>query len=269
MTGKNWFHAAGILWPQLVEAASKRMTRTYGELAPSVQTNPLSMRRALDPIQTYCIEANLPPLTSIVIGAKTGIPGNGFIGCQLDDLDTAHQLVFNYDWSQAPNPYGAFGPTDTPESLAQALIDQPEHGDEIYAKVKVRGVAQTVFKKALMRAYGQQCAMCGLSIYQALDAAHIIPWNLATRSQRLDPRNGLLLCTLHHRLFDCGFITVTLDGRTRYCDPEMEDGPHSLADKNMTTKLHGKKAYLPSNPELHPSREALEHHYQQHGWGES
>jgi putative restriction endonuclease len=264
--GKNWFHAAGILWPQLVEAASKRETPTYGQLSPSVQTNPLSMRWALDPIQTYCIEANLPPLSSIVVGATSGLPGTGFIGWRLDDIDTAHQLVFDYDWSQVPNPYEDFGVTDTPDSLAQDLIEHPEKRDEIYAKVKVRGIAQTIFKRALVLAYGQQCAMCRLSFYQALDAAHIIPWSLATPSQRLDPQNGMLLCTSHHRLFDCGFITVTHDGLIRYCDPDMTSGHYSTSDKNLTASLHGKKAHLPSDPTLRPSREALEHHYQRHEW---
>jgi len=266
VSGKNWYHAAGILWPRLVDAASKRQTPTYGELSPLVQTNPLSMRWALDPIQTYCLDADLPPLSSIVIGAITGVPGPGFIGWPLDDIDTAHQLVFDYDWSQVPNPYGAFGVTDTPESLARSLVENPENREDVYAKVRVRGIAQTVFKKALVIAYGEQCAMCKLSFPQALDAAHIIPWALASPSQRLDPRNGLLLCSLHHRLFDGGVITITPGGQIQFCDPHMTDGHYSTADESMTVSLHGKAAHLPIDPALRPSREALEHHYQRHSW---
>ncbi|MCO7536337.1 HNH endonuclease [Pseudomonas asiatica] len=266
MTGRNWFHAAGILWPRLVEAASKRQTPTYGELSPLVQTNPLSMRYALDPIQVHCLDAGLPPLSSIVIGAVTGVPGPGFIGWPLDDIDTAHELVFAYDWSQVANPYEAFGVMDTPESLAHSLVENPENREDVYAKVKVRGIAQTVFKKALMLAYRGQCAMCKLSFPQALDAAHIIPWTFATPGQRLDPRNGLLLCSLHHRLFDGGVITITPDARVHFCDPEMADGPYSHADENMTAGLHGKAAHLPDDPALGPSREALADHYQRHSW---
>ncbi len=266
MPRKNWFHAAGILWPRLVEAASKRQTPTYSELSPLIQTNPLSMRYALDPIQNYCIDAGLPPLSAIVIGAVTGVPGPGFIGWPLADIETGHELVFNYDWSQVPNPYAAFGELDTPESLARSLVENPESREEVYAKVKVRGVAQTVFKRALMLAYGEQCAMCKLSFGQALDAAHIIPWTFATPKQRLDPKNGLLLCSLHHRLFDNGLITITPDARVHFCDPDMANGPYSLADENMTASLHGKAANLPRDPALRPCREALEHHYQRHGW---
>lgn len=268
MAGRNWFHAAGKLWPRLVEAASKRQTPTYSDLSPLVQTNPLSMRWALDPIQNYCLEAGLPPLSAIVIGAATGVPGPGFIGWPLDDIDTAHQLVFDYDWSKTPNPYQAFGVTDTPDTLARSLVENPENREDVYAKVKVRGIAQTVFKKALMLAYGEQCAMCKLSFRQALDAAHIIPWALATPGQRLDPRNGLLLCSLHHRLFDSGTITITPEARVHFYDPEMNDGTYSEADEKMTASLHGTVAHLPLDPELRPCRDALEHHYKRHGWGE-
>lgn len=268
MPGKNWFHAAGIIWPLLVEAALKRQTPTYGDLSPMVQTNPLSMRWALDPIQIYCLQAGLPPLSAIVIGSVTGVPGPGFIGWPLDDIDTAHELVFNHDWSKVANPYKAFGLLDTPESLARSLVENPESRDEVYAKVKVRGVAQTVFKNALMLAYGEQCAMCRLSFRQALDAAHIVPWSIATGSQRIDPRNGLLLCSLHHRLFDNGVITITPDDRVHFCDPQMADGPYSLSDENMTASLHGKTANLPIKPVLRPSREAFKYHYRQHGWND-
>ncbi|WP_313458285.1 HNH endonuclease signature motif containing protein [Pseudomonas sp.] len=266
MPARNWFHAAGILWPHLVEAAAKRQTPTYSDLSPLIDTNPLSMRFALDPIQRYCIDADLPPLSSIVIGALTRIPGPGFIGWPLSDIANAHELVFKHDWSSVPNPYEAFGVGDTPESLARTLMESPESRDEVYAKVKVRGVAQTVFKKALMMAYGGKCAMCKLSFQQALDAAHIVPWSIATGSQRISPKNGLLLCSVHHRLFDNGLITINSDDCVHYADPDMADGAYSLSDKYMTANLHGEPAHLPDADTLRPCREALEQHYQRHGW---
>ncbi|AKT30789.1 HNH endonuclease signature motif containing protein [Pseudomonas syringae pv. actinidiae] len=254
------------MWPALVEAAARRELPIYEQLSPLVQTNPLSMRWALDPIQNYCLEANLPPLSSIVVGKRTGIPGAGFVGWRLDDIDTAHQMVFNHDWSDVQNPYIAFGPSDTPESLGQMLYEHPEKRDEIYAKVKVRGVAQRVFKEALLLAYEQRCAICKLSFYQALDGAHIVPWAQATDGQRLDPRNGLLLCTLHHRLFDRGLITIDSLDRVQYCDPMMEDGPYSISDAQMTAELHGTPAHLPSDPALRPSAAAMMLHRQSHSW---
>ena len=77
--GKNWNYAAGIIWPMLTERASHKKTITYGEIAPHVGTVPLGVGKALGPIQDYCLEMNIPPLTSIVIRQDVKIPGDGFI----------------------------------------------------------------------------------------------------------------------------------------------------------------------------------------------
>lgn len=69
------------------------------------------------------------------------------------------------------------------------------------------------FRDAVLAAYGDQCAVCGLNIRLygqpiAVEAAHIHwlkdagPWEV---------RNGLALCVLHHRLFDRGAFTVLQD----------------------------------------------------------
>lgn len=71
------------------------------------------------------------------------------------------------------------------------------------------------FRWAVLSAYRDQCAVCGLDIRLAgqpiaVEAAHIHwlkdagPW---------DVRNGLALCVLHHRLFDRGAFTVMRDYR--------------------------------------------------------
>lgn len=264
---KNWYHAAGAVWPVLASAAARRSTITYEQVAPVIPTNPLSVGRALGPIQDYCLANRLPPLTSIVVRKTTGVPGDGFIAWDVDDLMSAHATVFGFNWTLVQNPYGTFGADDTPESLATRLVTNPGDSGELYAKVKVRGVAQDIFRAALRNAYGSKCAICCLSFPNALDAAHIIPWGKATPDQRLDPRNGLLLCSLHHRLFDAGLITLTESGRVAYYDPEMKDGSYSAADKQMTVSLHGKNAHLPTNRELRPSSHFLACHHEQHGFG--
>lgn len=69
------------------------------------------------------------------------------------------------------------------------------------------------FRWAVLGAYENRCAVCGLDIRLAgqpiaVEAAHIHwlkdagPW---------DVRNGLALCVLHHRLFDRGAFTVLQD----------------------------------------------------------
>jgi putative restriction endonuclease len=264
---KNWEHAAGILWPLLTEAAQKKETLTYGELAPSVHTNPLSVGRALGPIQDYCLESRLPPLTAIVIGSTTGVPGGGFIAWDVDDLKTAHAAVFTFNWTSTANPYGGFGQTDTTESLARHLIQNPEAAADLYAKVKVRGTAQAIFRAALLQTYDGSCAVCGFSFEEALDAAHLKPWPKCNHAERLDPTNGLLLCASHHRLFDAGMITLSESFKVIYADPQMKNGSYSEADKSLSIDLHNRAAYLPSDSKHRPSLQFLRAHHQEKKWG--
>lgn len=228
----------------------------------------MSVKWALDPIQTYCLENRLPPLTAIVIGKTSGIPGDGFIAWDVDDIDSAHKEVFSFDWRQISNPYESFGPTDTSDSLSNQIIKSPESAGDVYTKVKVRGVLQHIFRAALIKVYGAQCAICGSTFEKALDAAHIKSWQDSTISQRLDTRNGLLLCATHHRLFDAGYITISCSYNVHYYDPRMDEGPYSEFDKKLSVDFHGKRIFLPSDEKHWPSKKYLTAHHIEKGWGE-
>jgi len=64
---------------------------------------------------------------------------------------------------------------------------------------------QQKFRFEVMKYYEGKCVFCGLSIGQLIDAAHIRP---KSKRGSDDPRNGLLLCSLHHRAFDSGMIAI-------------------------------------------------------------
>ncbi len=70
--------------------------------------------------------------------------------------------------------------------------------------VRQRGLQQT-FRKAVMDSHGARCAVCDLALPAVLDAAHIIP---KEENGSDDPRNGLTLCVLHHRMFDAGLFGI-------------------------------------------------------------
>ncbi len=62
------------------------------------------------------------------------------------------------------------------------------------------------FKKDVLKAYAERCAVCEFSVrlegtVLAVDAAHI-HWHSCKGPDWV--RNGLALCSLHHRLFDRG-----------------------------------------------------------------
>jgi putative restriction endonuclease len=72
--------------------------------------------------------------------------------------------------------------------------------------VKVR-LVQNFFRRTVLASYGSTCAICGIRPAQLLLASHIIPWS-ANDTRRADPTNGLCLCALHDRAFDCGLLTI-------------------------------------------------------------
>ena len=79
-------------------------------------------------------------------------------------------------------------------------------------------VGGKVFRRAVLENFGGACCVDGLNIRDLLDAAHILPWSEAPRA-RLDPANGIALCTLHHRAFDSGLMHFLKGGHIAIADP--------------------------------------------------
>ncbi len=265
---RNWDQAAGLLWPHLTKAAAAGTLLTYGDLAPLIETNPLNVGEALGPIQFYCMDARLPPLTAIVVNKATGRPGAGFIAWDADHFSDAAAAVFGHDWSRLENPFIGFIDGETEQSLAQKLNDAPDEAGEVYRRIRDRGVAQRVFRRALLDAYGAECCICGLSFEETLEAAHVTSWGDCDAAAKLDPRNGLLLCGNHHRMFDRQLISVRPDYRVEYYDPDAKDGPYSRADEDASLRLHGRRIRLPADPRLHPDVERLRRRRRLDEWDE-
>jgi putative restriction endonuclease len=256
MAKRNWYQAAAVLWPVLTNLARERRTATYSELSPLVETNPLSMGLALGPIMFYCLDNRLPPLTAVVVSKDTNVPGGGFTAWDIADLPAALETVFDHPWSKILNPFEAFNDGTRMEDLVDRLVDEPGRSEEIYRLVPDRGVAQALFRKALLASY-EGCCFCGLSFEDALEAAHIVPWAEASRSERLDVRNGLLLCATHHRMFDARLMTLDESCRIQFYDPDEADEPYSDADRSVSSRLHALPAHIPDKSELQPGLEFI------------
>jgi putative restriction endonuclease len=69
-------------------------------------------------------------------------------------------------------------------------------------------------------------------------------------------RNGLLLRTDIHRLFDLGYVTVSTDGRFEVSRRLRED----FDNGRLYYEHHGRHVEFPKDPGLHPSRGQLERH---------
>ncbi|SKB08016.1 putative restriction endonuclease [Prosthecobacter debontii] len=247
----NRIQYAALAWPVLTRTAAERGKISYKELAESVGVHWRQCRLFLESIQTYCIQKDLPPLTGLVVRKSDGLPGHGFIAWDIDNPEEAYERVYAKDWSEEINPFdfAAFGETE--ELLAHKLILPVPDWEAVYRKVEDRGMRQVIFRKALLQIYGGQCAMSDCRAEDLLEAAHIAPWSECTPQEKLDVRNGLLLASTYHDLFDKGWITVNENYRVI----EGPDFPRGLQDRFVdwvTRHVLGRQLRMPADPRYRP-----------------
>lgn len=142
------------------------------------------------------------------------------------------------------------------EEISGIEIEDIKEGIERETIVKQR-VNQSFFRSTVLSSYYFKCCITGLSIPDFLVASHIIPWSKNTE-QRLNPRNGLCLNSIHDKAFDRGFITITPEFTVRisgaFADFEMEK-----AVQDFFMKYDNQKINLPDK--FLPTKEFLDYHY--------
>ena len=95
----------------------------------------------------------------------------------------------------------------TIQSVSSNVIHQI--GEERIATTKIR-VNQHLFRKMILSNYDEACSICNLDCPPLLVASHILPWS-KNEKERLNPHNGLCLCSIHDKAFDKGLITIKND----------------------------------------------------------
>ncbi|MGH9874815.1 MAG: HNH endonuclease [Pyrinomonadaceae bacterium] len=88
-------------------------------------------------------------------------------------------------------------------------LSAPNGPTERAAMTQVRR-GQQFFRQTVVNAYGVRCCISGINVPRLLVASHIKPWR-DFPNERLDPRNGLCLSSLHDAAFDAGLITLDKD----------------------------------------------------------
>lgn len=73
--------------------------------------------------------------------------------------------------------------------------------------IKAR-INQAFFRSSILAAYNSTCCITGLKNPVFLIASHIATW-VSDEKNRLNPRNGLCLNSLHDKAFEVGLITIT------------------------------------------------------------
>lgn len=114
-------------------------------------------------------------------------------------------------------------------------------------------LGQGAFRVAVTDAYQRACAVTREHSLPVLEAAHIVPF---AQGGPHEVRNGLLLRSDLHRLFDLGYVTVTpelrleVSGRLR---GEFENG-------RTYYPMHGSDVSVPGDPRLRPDPDLLRWH---------
>jgi len=124
------------------------------------------------------------------------------------------------------------------------------------------------FRLAVVEAYQQKCAVCGLkikspdSIRWEVEAAHIVPNRSFGRD---DVCNGIALCHLHHWAFDVGWFTLR-DDHSVLVSPQIQRLPTDFGKVGgyefFRTLARKRKIHLPSRTEIHPHCNAVRWHQQ-------
>ncbi|HUR65730.1 MAG TPA: HNH endonuclease [Chitinophagaceae bacterium] len=127
------------------------------------------------------------------------------------------------------------------EDKSQLMLEdaEPIYGNSILRKVRL---GQGAFRVLVTDAYNRKCAISGEKTLPVLESAHIKPYALSGPHYIA---NALLLRSDLHKLFDCGYLTITTDLKvevSKRIKEEFENGKeyykfHGSNLGNLPTRL--------------------------------
>jgi putative restriction endonuclease len=106
-----------------------------------------------------------------------------------------------------------------------------------------RRLYQARFRNAILSAYRDRCAVCGLHVRALLDAVPV-----AEANAEIDVRTGIALCATHHRAFDAGILRYDEEHKVRINLP----GAAGEGEQTMLLAFDGKPLFLPADEALWP-----------------
>ena len=136
------------------------------------------------------------------------------------------------------------------EDILHVAETQPAYGAPVLVRPRL---GQGAFRVAVTDAYQRSCAVTGEHSLPVLEAAHIRPFAL---SGPHETRNGLLLRSDLHKLFDHGYLAVTPDYRVEVSQRLREE----YQNGKSYYPLHGQHLILPAHVKNQPDPQLLEWH---------
>jgi putative restriction endonuclease len=147
-------------------------------------------------------------------------------------------------------------------TLAADQLHVSTHGDPALTGVRreytTRAVMQRLhqqqFRRLVLGAYREQCAICRLRHVELLDAAHILPDRHPLGEAVVS--NGLGLCKIHHSAYDAHIIGIDPDAGVHVREDILEEVDGPMLRYGLQA-VHGGRLVLPRREEHRPNREFL------------
>ncbi len=141
-------------------------------------------------------------------------------------------------------------------NIAESNTDIDYSSRNVISNVKTR-IGHTKFSKQVKQNYNYQCAICGITQTEFLIAGHISPWSEDSEN-RLNPKNGICLCSLHDKAFEHGYIGIS-NNMEILLNAKLSE--KSILYQNLA-QFKGKKCLVPK--ETQPDKRFLELHRKKH-----
>lgn len=141
-------------------------------------------------------------------------------------------------------------------SREKVRIVAPSGPTEVETTVKTRR-GQQFFRQAVINAYDVRCCISGINVPRFLVASHIKPWGKFP-AERLNPKNGLCLSSLHDAAFDAGLITLDENLKVVLSKRLKSFFPQPALEQNFTP-FEGRVIRLPEKL-AEPDRNFLSYH---------
>lgn len=139
----------------------------------------------------------------------------------------------------------------------QALLEDPVttvvRRDYITRTVLQR-LHQQQFRRMVLKAYRERCAICSLRHVQLLDAAHILPDRHPLGVAAIP--NGLGLCKIHHSAYDSNIIGIDPDARVHVREDILRETDGPMLQHGIQG-VEGAQLLLPRRKDFRPNRDHL------------
>lgn len=129
-------------------------------------------------------------------------------------------------------------------------------GMDVQRLIKTR-INQSLFRRVIVNNYSNSCTICSMNIDNMLVASHILKWS-TNEINRLNPENGLCLCSIHDRAFELGYLGIRSNYKI-YISPTL----NKIKEKNTFDALFKRHENQSINlpDKFYPNPNFLEQHF--------